>query len=79
LKNTIAKVMGDGVKLVSSAQEVARVVKSAIIVNNIQRDPGYSPEYSYYTSDSVEKFEPLCSTILGVTVNSAEKVDIEKY
>ncbi len=79
LKNTIAKVMGNGVKLVSSAQEVARVVKSAISDNNIQREPGCKPVYSYYTSDSVEKFEALCSIILGVTVNSAEKVDIEKY
>lgn len=79
LKNTIAKIMGDGVKLVSSAQEVARVVKSAIIDNNIQREAGCEPVHSYYTSDSVEKFEPLCSAILGVTVNSAKKVDIEKY
>lgn len=79
LKNTIAKVMGDEVKLVSSAQEVARVVKKAIIDNNIQRDPGCKPTHKYYTSDSVEKFEPLCSIILGVTINSAEKVDIEKY
>lgn len=79
LKNTIAKVMGNGVKLVSSAQEVARVVKKAIIDNNIQRDSEYKPIYRYYTSDSVEKFEPLCSTILGVKINSAERVDIEKY
>ncbi len=79
LKNTIAKVMGDEVKLVSSAQEVARVVKRAIIDNNIQRDPDCKPEYRYYTSDSVEKFEPLCSLILGKKVNSAEKVDIERY
>ncbi len=79
LKNTIAKVMGDGVKLVSSAQEVARVVKSAIIDNNIQSDPGYMHVHRYYTSDSVDKFEPLCSTILGVKISSAERVDIEKY
>jgi glutamate racemase len=79
LKNTIAKVMGNEVKLVSSAQEVARVVKRAIIDNNIQRDPGCKPEYRYYTSDSVEKFEPLCSIILGKKVDSAEKVDIERY
>lgn len=79
LKNTIAKVMGDDVKLVSSAEEVARVVKRAIVENNIQRDPGCEPVYSYYTSDSVEKFEPLCSIILGEKVNSAKKVDIERY
>ena len=71
--------MGCDVKLVSSALEVARVVKSTIMDNNIQRDQRYEPVYRYYTSDSIEKFEQLCSIILGRTVNSAEKVDIEKY
>jgi len=79
LKATISKVMGENVKLVNSAMEVTRVVKQTILDNNIQRDPCYKPEYHYYTSDSVEKFELLCSIILGKTVNSAEKVDIEKY
>lgn len=79
LKNVIARVMGDRVKLVSSAFEVARVVKKTILDNNIQRDPGCKPVYRYYTSDSVDKFEPLCSAILGRKITSAEKVDIEKY
>ncbi len=79
LHNTISRVMGENVKLVSSAMEVARVVKKTVLDNNMQRDKRYKPVYRYYTSDSVEKFEPLCSAILGKTVNSAEKVDIEKY
>lgn len=79
LKTTISKVMGDEVKLVSSAMEVTRVVKKTIDDHNMQRDPRLKPDYRYYTSDSVEKFESLCSIILGRTVNSAEKVDIEKY
>ncbi len=79
LKDTISKVMGKDVKLVSSAMEVARVVKRTISDNNIQRDSRLKPVYRYYTSDSVNKFEPLCSSILGKKVNSAEKVDIEKY
>lgn len=79
LQKTISSVMGDGVKLVNSALEVARVVKKTILENNMQRDERYKPVYRYYTSDSVEKFEPLCSAILGKAVHSAEKVDIEKY
>ncbi len=79
LKNTISKVMGEGVTLVSSAFEVARVVKRIISDKNMQRDPRLTPTYHYYTSDSVEKFEPLCSAILGRTINSAKKVDIEEY
>lgn len=79
LHRTITKVMGEGVKLVSSALEVARVVKKLILDNNIQSEEWHKPVYRYYTSDSVEKFESLCSTILGRRISSAEKVDIEKY
>lgn len=79
LENVISRVMGENVKLVSSATEVAGVVKKLIIDNNIQCDTNSASEYRYYTSDSIEKFEPLCSTILGRDVNSAQKVDIEKY
>lgn len=79
LQKTIKKVMGEDVRLVNSALEVAEVVKKEVFDNNIQRDARQKPIYQYYTSDSVEKFEPLCSTILGMPVNSAEKVDIEKY
>lgn len=79
LEPAIRKVMGNGVKLVNSATEVAGVVKKMISDHNIVRDPKLKPVYRYYTSDSVEKFEPLCGAILGRAVKSAEKVDIEKY
>ena len=79
LQNTISRVMGEGVKLVSSALEMAKVVKNTIVENNMQRDEQLKPVYRYYTSDSVEKFEPLCSAILGTKITSAERVDIEKY
>ncbi|MGI6778520.1 MAG: glutamate racemase [Acetivibrionales bacterium] len=79
LADTISKVMGDGVKLVSSALEVAKVVKTVIRENDIERDQCIKPVYRYYTSDSVEKFESLGSAILGRPIASAEKIDIEKY
>lgn len=79
LQRVIASVMGDEVKLVSSAFEVARVVKNIIEKNGIRRDEKIKSVYRFYTSDSVDKFEPLCSAILNVEINSAEKIDIEKY
>ena len=79
LHKTISRVMGEDVRLVSSAMEVARVLKRMVLDGNLQRDGNCKPVYRYYTSDSVEKFEPLCSAILGKTINCAEKVDIEKY
>ena len=79
LKNIISKVMGDGVKLVNSALEVAKVVKEVIDVKRIQRDNTILPVYRYYTSDSVKKFESLGNSILNGKIHSAERVDIERY
>jgi glutamate racemase len=79
LQKTISKVMGDGVKLVSSGLEVAKAVKELIDARGLQRDLHINPVYRYYTSDSVEKFEALGNSFLTRNVCSAEKVDIEKY
>jgi glutamate racemase len=79
LQNTISKVMGEGVRLVSSALEVAKVVKEVVKENNLERDEKVNPVYRYYTSDSVEKFESLGNSILSKKIHSAEKVDIERY
>ena len=79
LQKVIASVMGEKVKLVSSAYEAAKKVKSVIENNGIKRDEVIKSVYRYYTSDSVDKFEPLCSAILNIKINSAEKIDIEKY
>ena len=42
--------------------------------------PGIVPEIRFYTSDSPEKFEPLCCAILGEPAAArVHKLDIEKY
>lgn len=79
LQNTISKVMGEDVKLVSSALEVAKVVKEVVEGKKFARDERVEPVYRYYTSDSVEKFESLGNSILNHKIHSAEKVDIERY
>lgn len=79
LHGTISEVMGPEVRLVSSALEAACEVKEIIEAGGMERDSQLKPVFRYYTSDSVEKFEPLCSLILGREIISAEKVDIEKY
>jgi len=79
LQKTISKVMGDGVKLVSSAMEAANAVKRIVTERQIERNAELKPLYSYYTSDSVDKFVSLGGIILNSTIKSASKVDIEKY
>ena len=79
LQDTICKVMGAEVTLVSSAQEVAKAVRDVVGENGFGRNESIKPVYRYYTSDSVEKFESLGSSFLNRNIHSAEKVDIEKY
>jgi len=79
LSNTITKVMGDGVKLVSSAIEISKVIKNIISDKNIRRDEQIQPVYRYYTSDSIDQFQSLGSNILGMPIKSVQKVDIERY
>lgn len=79
LQNTISKVMGDDVKLVSSALEVAKVVNKVLDEKDMKRDGNIKPVYRYYTSDSVDKFQKLGEVFLDRELYSVEKVDIEKY
>lgn len=79
LQNTISKVMGEEIKLVNSAFEVAKVVHEVIKKEGFGRDEDIKPVYRYYTSDSVERFESFGSSFLSRDIHSAEKVDIEKY
>lgn len=79
LQNTISKVMGSSVRLVSSALEAARFTKRLIIEKDIETDKRFKPVYKYFTSDNADKFKSLGSIILGKDILFVEKVDIEKY
>lgn len=79
LKGVIQRVMGEDVKLVSSAMEVAKVVREVMQKDSMLRDSKLNPIYKYYTSDSIEKFDSLGSSILGKYIDCAERVEIDKY
>ena len=81
LSAVIKKVLGTGITLISSADEVAISVKDTLEKQRIYCEGIGRPNLSFYTSDSVEKFEPLCSAILGEFGETAsiENIDIEKY
>jgi glutamate racemase len=79
LKNVIQKVMGDDVKLVSSAMEVAKVLKEIMQKDSMLRQEKLGPVYKYYTSDDIEKFDTLGSAILEKTIDSTDRVEIDKY
>jgi len=77
LKGVIQKVMGKGVKLIDSASSIALMLKQS---NIIKANPASNGGWvDLYTSDSVDKFMPLCKDILGKDSLKIEHVDIENY
>ena len=79
LQGTISKVMGNKVVLVSSALEAAKAVKRSLEELNISCERNIDVSCEFYTSDSVEKFIQLGSSIIGKRIKRVEKIDIEKY
>lgn len=79
LKNIITKVLGNQVNLINSGYEVAVVVKSLLNDLGIFADSDISKKYEFFTSDSIEKLEQLGSKFLERKIDSASKVEIEKF
>lgn len=79
LSKTISSAMGKDVELVSSALELARVLKEALANKELNSTQKGQAQYRYFTSDSPEKFKSLGSKILGRTIEQVEKIDIEAY
>lgn len=79
LQDCIQRFMGDQVKLINSAVEVAKVAENTLKASN-SLNPGVEPPiHSFFTSDSVEKFQQLGSAFLDKEIKSAQRAKIEEY
>lgn len=79
LKNVIAKVMGDKVKLVDSAEETARQVARLLEKNGINKPETDEAIYKLYVSDKPDRFSDLVHKFLGKRINNITRVDITRY
>lgn len=79
LKGAINKVLDNRVDLINSGYEVAVEVKSLLHDLDIFADSNLQKKYEFYTSDSIEKLEKLGSKFLEQKIDSASKVEIEKF
>ena len=93
LRGAIQGVMGERVALVNSADEAAKSVKRALGEFGLEAAPGHfagrgcnprqgqAKKLRLYTSDSAERFKPLCSSILkcGFEDLLVSKVNIDEY
>ncbi len=71
LTGVISYVMGDGVTLVSSAEETAKDLYRTLIENDLLNSSG-SPTYKFIATGDTESFSRLARRFLGPEVHSVE-------
>ena len=74
LTGAISYVMGDGVTLVSSAEETAKDVYRVLIANDLARDPSLpAPTHTFLATGDPRPFANLAQRFLGPEVTSVTR------
>lgn len=76
LKETIAKVAGDAVTLVDSAEETALVVEHSLDAMDLRCERALIPQFRFLVSDAPANFEKVGAHFLGHVMTEAEWVDV---
>ncbi|HOD92564.1 MAG TPA: glutamate racemase [Clostridia bacterium] len=76
LKKIIKRTIGDNVNLVDSALITARKTKVMLEQAKLLTTDKKKGSLEIYTSDSIERFLPLCSAILGMNNINIQKCDV---
>ncbi|SRR5712692_1247991 len=74
LKNAIRKFMGSGVKLVDSAEEVAKNVGAVLKKESLARKTGKG-SHSFFVTDAPDRFVKVGRRFLGEKVESAVRIE----
>ncbi|RME23160.1 MAG: glutamate racemase [Candidatus Zixiibacteriota bacterium] len=84
LKDVIATVMGDKVRLIDSGEETARFARTALqeadlLVPAAKEKSPVRGVHKYYVSDVPEKFSQIAGRFMGRPVDGITRVDISRY
>ena len=74
LTGALSLVMGDGVTLVSSAEETAKDLYKVLVDNDLLRTDSASPTLSFRATGDAASFEKLAKRFLGPEVSKVEKL-----
>ncbi|WP_199906933.1 glutamate racemase [Aeromicrobium chenweiae] len=75
LTGVLSYVMGDGVTLVSSAEETAKDVYALLVREGLERDPALpAPTHGFVTTGRPEDFAVLARRFLGPEIESATQL-----
>lgn len=78
LKAAIAYVMGEGVNLVSSADETAKDVFKVLTEHELLAPGDQKPSYSFFATGDAEDFEKLARRFLGPEVSGVRQMEGKK-
>lgn len=76
LKKTIAKVMGNNVKLIDSGEETAKVVKSILEDRNLLSKRNKKGNHKFFVTDFPNNFKSISERFLGKKINKVKKVKL---
>jgi glutamate racemase len=79
LRDLIADVMGDAVRLVDSATETALEVAAMLDAHDMRRVAATPPAYVFAASDAPLRFRDVGRTFVGDVLASVEHVDVEGF
>ena len=79
LKEVIADTMGDGVTLIDSGVETARVAERMLQENDLLTDSDIPGEHKYFVSDVPDKFSQVATRFLGKEISNVTRVNISGY
>ena len=74
LTGALSLVMGDGVSLVSSAEETAKDLYKVLVENDLLRTAAAPPTLSFRATGDAASFEKLAKRFLGPEVSKVEKL-----
>lgn len=75
LKTVLRKIMGQGVTLVDSAQEVAFEVKALLSVNDLNKSNKAGSRDLFFVSDTPNHFRKLARKFLGYSIKNVKRCD----
>jgi len=77
LKTVIQKIVGQGVKVIDSAEETAKVVAYRLKVMNMENHSRKISDHEFYVSDIPHQFKQVGERFLQTKMGSLKQVDLE--
>ena len=79
LREVISETMGEGVTLIDSGVETARVAERILKENDLLTDSKTPGDHKYFVSDVPDKFSQVATRFLGREISNITRVNVSGY